>query len=132
GNACVAAGNRQGLVELPADVAGHDDRSGPCGRPDGEAVSRPLVENVAAEDEHRTIDGNVVACVNLAGTAQVIGERLVATLGVEIPELRIDVELQQEGYPSVSWSLPDDDAISITIVARLRCGSGCRLCGTTC
>jgi hypothetical protein len=47
----------------------------------------------------------VVAGMNLADAAQVVGERLVAILSVEISELGIDVELQQErhlGVPGVS------------------------------
>ena len=118
-NARVASGNREGLVELPANVAGNDDRRGAGGRPDGEAVSRPLVENVAAQDEHRAIDRDVVARVNLAGHAQVVGERLVAIQGVEIPELGIDVELQQERHLVVCGSFPDDDAILVAIVGCL-------------
>src|SRR4029078_12780104 len=39
----VAAGDRESLVELPADIAGDDDRRGSGRRPDGEAVSRPRV-----------------------------------------------------------------------------------------
>ena len=131
-NARVTSGDREGLVELPANVAGDDDRRGPGGRPDGEAVSRPLVENVAAQDEHRAIDRDVVARMNLAGNAQVVGERLVAIQGVEISELGIDVELQQERHLGVCGSFPDDDSISITIVVCLWCGTGCRLCGSTC
>src|SRR5688572_22508528 len=50
GNARVTSGEGQGLAELPADVPGHDDRSGPGRRPDGEAVSRPRVEDVATQD----------------------------------------------------------------------------------
>ena len=122
GNAGVASGNRERLVELPANVAGDDNRRGAGGRPDGEAVSRPLVENVAAQDEHRAVDGDVVARVNVAGHAQMVGERLVATLGVEIPELGIDVELQQERHLVVCGSLPDDDAILVPIVCLCRGG----------
>jgi hypothetical protein len=116
-HAGVAAGNRQGIIESPADVAGDNDRSGPGGGPDGEAVPCPLVENVAAQDKHRAIDGDVVAPVNLAGHAQVVGVRVVAVEGVEIAELSIDVELQQERQRSVRRGLPDDDAIPVAIAA---------------
>jgi hypothetical protein len=118
-DASAACGDREGLVELPPDVAGDDDRSGTRGRPDGEPVSRPLVENVAAQNEHGAIDGDVVALMNLAGHAQVIGEIRVGILSVEISELSIDVELQQERQASVCRSFPNDDSISIAIVVRL-------------
>ena len=91
---------------MPADVAGDDDRSGPGGRPDGEAVSRPRVENVAAQDEHRAVDRDVVARMDLARNAQVVGEGLVAVQGVEISELGVDVELQQERHLSASGQFP--------------------------
>src|SRR4051812_26098616 len=44
-NTGVARGNGESLVEHPADIAGHDDRSGPGGRPHGEAVSQPRIEH---------------------------------------------------------------------------------------
>ena len=129
-NARVTSGDREGLVELPANVAGYDDRCGPGGRPDGEAVSRPLVENVAAQDEHRAIDRDVVARMHLALNAQMVDVGLVAIHGVEISELRVDVELQQERHTRVCGGFPDDDAISITIGAWcLWCGNGRRLSG---
>ena len=115
-NARVACHDGDGLVELPANVAGNNNRRGPGGRPDGEAVSRPLIEHVAAEDEHRAIDRDVVARMNLAANAQVVGERLVAALGVEIAELGVDVELQQERHVRVRGSFPDDDSVFIAFV----------------
>ena len=144
-NAGVTSSDGEGLVERPANVAGHDDRSGPGGRPDGEAVSRPRVENVAAQDEHGAIDRDVVARMNIADNAQVVGVGRVAILGVEISDLGIDVELQQERHRSVCRSFPDDDSISITIVdcrwcgrgwlrwgRWLRWGGGCLRCGSSC
>jgi hypothetical protein len=65
--------------------------------------------------------------VNFADNAQVVGVNFVAVLGVEISDLGIDVELQQERDVSVWGSFPDDDSISISLVACLGCGSGCRL-----
>src|SRR5262245_6654083 len=118
-DASVTSGNREGLVKLPANIAGNDNRSGPGGRPDGEAISGPLVENVAAQDEHRAVDRDVVAGMNFADNAQMVGESLVAVLGVEISELGVDVELQQEGHLRIGGSFPNDDSILITIVACL-------------
>ena len=126
-NASVASGNRDGLVERPADVAGNDDRSGPCRCPDGEAVSRSRVENVAAQDEHRAIDRDVVTHMNVAGNTQVVGVSLVAILSVEISELGIDIELQQEGHLLAWWRFPDDDAIAIALGVWLWWGRGGRL-----
>ena len=131
-HAGVAAGDRDGLVEAPADVAGHDDRRGTRGRPDGEAVSRPRVEHVAAEDEHGAIDGDVVARMHITAHAQMVGVRQVAVLGVEISELGIDVELQQERHLGVWRRFPDDHSILVAIVGRRGRGAGCRLCGRTC
>src|SRR4051794_32669612 len=37
----VTGGNRERLAELPADVAGNDNRGGARRRPHGEAVSKP-------------------------------------------------------------------------------------------
>ena len=102
---------------------------GARGRPHGAAVTQPLVEDVAAQDEHRAIDRDVVARMNVAAAAQVVGELLIAVLGVEISELSIDVEFQEKWHRRVGRSFPDDHAISITLVAGLWCRSGCRLSG---
>ncbi len=76
-DARIASGNRDGFVELPANMLATMlatmIEAAPGGRPDGEAVSRPLVENVTAQDEHRTVHRDVVARMNLAGNAQMIG-----------------------------------------------------------
>ena len=111
----VTSGQRERLVEHPADIAGDDDRGRAGGRPDGEAVSRPRVEDVAAEDEHRAVDGDVVAGVDLAFDTEVIGVFLVAVLGVEIAKLGVDVELQQERHLRVCRRFPDDHPIPITL-----------------
>ncbi len=53
--------------------------------------------------------------MNVALNAQMVGEGVVAILGVEIADLGIDVELQQEWHRRVCGSFPDDHAISIAI-----------------
>jgi hypothetical protein len=53
--------------------------------------------------------------MNIAGSAQVVGESPDAIKGVEISELCVDVELQQEWHLGVFGSFPDYDSISITL-----------------
>src|SRR5262249_2038291 len=92
-NTRVTSGEREPLVELPADVPGDDDRGGPGGRPDGNAVSQPLVPYISAEDEHRTIDRDVIALIHLVDIAEVVGESVTAVGRIEVSDLGIDVEL---------------------------------------
>src|SRR6185503_14953944 len=40
-NTCITAGQREALVELPADGPRYDDRRGAGGRPHGAAVAQP-------------------------------------------------------------------------------------------
>jgi hypothetical protein len=50
----------------------------PGGRPDGEAVSHPLVEDVATQNEHRAIYRDIVASYEPRGHAQMVGETFLA------------------------------------------------------
>jgi hypothetical protein len=46
--------------------------------------------------------------------------------------LGIDVEVQQKRHSGVFGSLHEYDSLSITLVACLFCGNGCRLFRSTC
>src|SRR6185436_19588794 len=97
------------------------------GSPDGEAIAKPRVEDVAAQYEHCAVDRDVVASMNLADNAQVVGELCVGRKCIEIAKLGIDVEIQQERHPGILASLPDDYSISITFAVVRCCGNRCRL-----
>jgi hypothetical protein len=49
----------------------------PARRPDCEVIARLSVEHVAVEDEHRAVYGDVVAPMDLADNAEMVGESLV-------------------------------------------------------
>jgi len=91
-NSGVAGHQREPLVELPANVPGHEHRGRPQGRLDHEAISQLLVEDVAAQNKHRAIHSNIVASVDLVDIAQMVGESFVAVERIEVSDLRIVVE----------------------------------------
>jgi hypothetical protein len=58
--------------------------------------------------------------LTVANDAQVIGEGFVGRGGVEVPDLGVDVELQQERHLGVVGGLPDDDAVLVAVGEFLR------------
>src|SRR6185369_6960123 len=132
GNTRVTCHERDVLIELPADVTGDDDRGGSGGSPDGEAVSNPLVEDVATQNEHRTIYRYIVACMDVANSSQMVSESFFAIEGIQISELGIDVEVHQKGHLGVFRSLHEYDSLSVTLWVWLLRSNGCWLYGTIC
>src|SRR5213076_3369359 len=110
------------LAESPANVPGYDDRGGPGGRPDGQAILQPLIKHVAGEDKHRAVDRNVIAVMNLSDIAKMIRKRVFAVKGVEVSDLGIVVELQQERHLSIVGVLINNNSVLIAILfhGRLR------------
>ena len=114
---------RESFIESPAEGRCRLRRSklAPARCPDGEAIERPLVENVSAEDKHCAIYRDIVARMNLVGNIQVVSKSRIAVKSVEISDLSIDIELQKEGHLGVFGSLPDYHSIFVTIVVRRWC-----------